>query len=469
MVFSSISFLFAFLPSILFFYFIISKRQISKNLTLLIFSFVFYSWGGLRPLPIILYAIITNYWFGRKVTDKNSKKFWLTAAIISNIGVLFFFKYIGFFVENLKLIFPSIPSVNIALPIGISFYTFQGLSYVIDVYRQDVKCENNIANVALYIVLFPQLVAGPIVRYSTVASEIQRRSTSLQEISSGFQRLLFGLGKKVLIANQVGQLADSVFKQQELYLSTGLVWLGILAYSAQIYFDFSGYSDMAIGLGRIFGFHFLENFEYPYISKSITEFWRRWHISLSSWFRDYLYIPLGGNRLGYKVQIRNLIIVWVLTGLWHGASWNFVIWGIYYGVLLLVEKFLIGIKLARFPSCVRHFYALFFIMCGWLIFRATDISQIATLFKAMMGFAKDGFWNNQATYLLLEYRWDLMVAILFSMPIYPALKQFIKQNSSKSDSLFWEWGKEIVALLIGALSVMRLLASDFNPFIYFQF
>ena len=358
---------------------------------------------------------------------------------------------------------------ELELPIGISFYTFQGLSYVIDVYRQDVKCENNIANVALYIVLFPQLVAGPIVRYSTVASEIQRRSTSLQEISSGFQRLLFGLGKKVLIANQVGQLADSVFKQQELYLSTGLVWLGILAYSAQIYFDFSGYSDMAIGLGRIFGFHFLENFEYPYISKSITEFWRRWHISLSSWFRDYLYIPLGGNRLGYKVQIRNLIIVWVLTGLWHGASWNFVIWGIYYGVLLLVEKFLIGIKLARFPSCVRHFYALFFIMCGWLIFRATDISQIATLFKAMMGFAKDGFWNNQATYLLLEYRWDLMVAILFSMPIYPALKQFIKQNSSKSASLFWEWGKAIVALLIGALSVMRLLASDFNPFIYFQF
>lgn len=333
MVFSSISFIFAFLPSILFFYFIISKRPISKNLTLLIFSFLFYSWGGLGLLPIILYSIITNYWFGRKVKNQNSKKFWLTVAIISNIGVLFFFKYIGFFIENLKLILPSIPSVNITLPIGISFYTFQGLSYVIDVYRQDVKCEDNIANVALYIVLFPQLVAGPIVRYSTIASEIQHRSTSLQEISSGFQRLLFGLGKKVLIANQVGQLADSVFKQQELYLSTGLVWLGILAYSAQIYFDFSGYSDMAIGLGRIFGFHFLENFEYPYISKSITEFWRRWHISLSSWFRDYLYIPLGGNRLGRKVQIRNLMIVWMLTGLWHGASWNFVIWGIYYGVL----------------------------------------------------------------------------------------------------------------------------------------
>lgn len=226
---------------------------------------------------------------------------------------------------------------------------------------------------------------------------------------------------------------------------------------------------MAIGLGRIFGFHFLENFEYPYISKSITEFWRRWHISLSSWFRDYLYIPLGGNRLGRKVQIRNLMIVWMLTGLWHGASWNFVIWGIYYGVLLLVEKFLIGAKLARFPSYVRHFYALFFIMCGWLIFRATDISQIIIFFKAMMGFAKDGFWNNQATYLLLQYRWDFMVAFLFSLPIYPALKQFIKQSSLKNASLFWEWGNAIVALLIGALSVMRLLASDFNPFIYFQF
>ena len=331
MVFSSIVFLFAFLPTVLFFYFALAPNRVSKNYVLLIFSLLFYAWGGFNLIPLILYSIATNYFFGRMVTHAATKKVWMIVAVSSNIGMLFYFKYVSFLTENLHQLLPTFSLIDIALPIGISFYTFQGLSYVIDVYRENVPCEKNPANVALYIALFPQLVAGPIVRYSTIASEIKCRNESIYGASAGFQRLLFGLGKKVLIANQVGLLADTVFKQGEEYLSTGLVWLGILAYSFQIYFDFSGYSDIAIGLGEIFGFHFLENFDYPYISISITEFWHRWHISLSTWFQDYVYIPLGGNRVAKKRHILNLLIVWSLTGIWHGAAWNFLIWGLYYG------------------------------------------------------------------------------------------------------------------------------------------
>ncbi len=317
--------------------------------------------------------------------------------------------------------------------------------------------------------LFPQLVAGPIVRYSTIASEIKCRHESICGVSAGFQRLLFGLGKKVLIANQIGLLADTVFKQSEDYLSTGLVWLGILAYSFQIYFDFSGYSDIAIGLGEIFGFHFLENFDYPYISASITEFWHRWHISLSTWFRDYLYIPLGGNRVTKKRHILNLLIVWSLTGLWHGAAWNFLIWGLYYGIILIAEKYLLGGYLARLPKYLQHLYALFFILIGWLLFRATDLTQILTFFKAMFGSAADGFWNHQATYLILQYRWDFIIALLFSLPIYPTARWLLTKSNTKLSNFILNWGIPFFALGVGYLSVMNLLASDFNPFIYFQF
>ena len=469
MVFSSVSFLFAFLPAILFTYFFISHSRIQKNYILLLFSLAFYCWGGLRLLPLIAYSVFTNYYFGRKVSSSQRKKLWLVFAIISNLGLLFCFKYVGFLAENLKLFIPSVPTINIVLPIGISFYTFQGLSYVIDVYRDDAKCESSIANVALYIVLFPQLIAGPIVRYSTIAAEIHNRKESISEVSQGLQRFLYGLSKKVLIANQVGQLADDVFKQNEPLLSTGLVVLGILAYSAQIYFDFSGYSDMAIGLGRIFGFHFLENFNYPYISKSITEFWRRWHISLSSWFRDYLYIPLGGNRGNNAKHIRNLLLVWGLTGIWHGAAWNFVIWGLYYGLLLILEKYLIGKLLSKIPRPLQHIYTLILVFIGWLIFRANDLSQLKIFLNALLGNAQDGLWNYQATYLFLQYRWDLLLAGLLSLPVYHKIKLKLQNSTSHFAALLLTWGEPLFTILLGLLSVMRLLASGFNPFIYFQF
>ena len=393
----------------------------------------------------------------------------MIVAVASNIGMLFYFKYVSFLAENLHQFLPTFPLIDIALPIGISFYTFQGLSYVIDVYRENVPCEKNPANVALYIALFPQLVAGPIVRYSTIASEIKCRNESIYGASAGFQRLLFGLGKKVLIANQVGLLADTVFKQGEEYLSTGLVWLGILAYSFQIYFDFSGYSDIAIGLGEIFGFQFLENFDYPYISTSITEFWHRWHISLSTWFQDYVYIPLGGNRVAKKRHILNLLIVWSLTGIWHGAAWNFLIWGLYYGVLLVAEKYLLRDYLTRLPKLLCHFYAIFFIMLGWLLFRSAGFTQIITFLKAMFGNAADGLWNRQATYLVLQYRWNFIIALLFSLPIYPTVHRLLTENNTKLSNFILNWGIPSFALAVGYLSLMNLLASDFNPFIYFQF
>ena len=468
MVFSSIVFLFAFLPTVLFFYFALAPNRASKNYVLLIFSLLFYAWGGFNLIPLILYSIATNYFFGRMVTAA-TKKVWMIVAVASNIGMLFYFKYVSFLAENLHQLFPTFPLIDIALPIGISFYTFQGLSYVIDVYRENVPCEKNPANVALYIALFPQLVAGPIVRYSTIASEIKCRNESIYGASAGFQRLLFGLGKKVLIANQVGLLADTVFKQGEEYLSTGLVWLGILAYSFQIYFDFSGYSDIAIGLGEIFGFHFLENFDYPYISTSITEFWHRWHMSLSTWFQDYVYIPLGGNRVAKKRHILNLLIVWSLTGIWHGAAWNFLIWGLYYGVLLVAEKYLLRDYLTRLPKLLCHFYAIFFIMLGWLLFRSAGFTQIITFLKAMFGNAADGLWNRQATYLVLQYRWNFIIALLFSLPIYPTVRRLLTENNTKLSNFILNWGIPFFALAVGYLSVMNLLASDFNPFIYFQF
>ena len=436
MVFSSIVFLFVFLPTVLFFYFALAPNRASKNYVLLIFSLLFYAWGGFNLIPLILYSIATNYFFGRMVTHTATKKVWMIVAVASNIGMLFYFKYVSFLAENLHQLLPTFPLIDITLPIGISFYTFQGLSYVIDVYRENVPCEKNPANVALYIALFPQLVAGPIVRYSTIASEIKCRNESIYGASAGFQRLLFGLGKKVLIANQVGLLADTVFKQGEEYLSTGLVWLGILAYSFQIYFDFSGYSDIAIGLGEIFGFHFLENFDYPYISTSITEFWHRWHISLSTWFQDYVYIPLGGNRVAQKRHILNLLIVWSLTGIWHGAAWNFLIWGLYYGVLLVAEKYLLRDYLTRLPKLLCHFYAIFFIMLGWLLFRSAGFTQIITFLKAMFGNAADGLWNRQATYLVLQYRWNFIIALLFSLPIYPAVRRLLTETTLNCLILF---------------------------------
>jgi len=468
-VFSSFTFLFAFLPALMAVYFLIpSGRRNARNLALLIFSLFFYAYGGLRLLPIILFSIILNYVFGLLVSGKRPKAA-VFGAIAGNLGLLVWFKYAGFITENLNSLGLGISTLGIVLPIGISFYTFQGLSYVIDVYRKDAKPERNILKVALYISLFPQLVAGPIVRYTTIAEEISLRRETLEDFSQGGIRFLFGLSKKVLIANQLARIADAAFKAAPGELTTGLAWLGILAYTAQIYFDFSGYSDMAIGLGRMFGFHFLENFNYPYIANSITDFWRRWHISLSTWFRDYLYIPLGGNRVSLAKQILNLLIVWLLTGLWHGAAWNFIFWGLYYALLLIGERYLWGKLLTRLPAFLRHAYALLFIIIGWVLFRSANLSQALSFVKTMFGASGTPLWSGQATYFLLQFRWELIVAVFASLPLRPLLKKRLEAGGGKASALLLIWGVPALALILGLMSVISLLGSGFNPFIYYQF
>lgn len=463
MVFSSLTFLFLFFPVLLTSYFVIPANYRSKrNALLLLFSVLFYSFGGWNLIPIIFCSLLINYLSGRLVSSHHShyRRFAIVGCIICNLALLIFYKYFGFITSILHFYVPSLPIVKIVLPIGISFYTFQGLSYVIDVYRGNAKSESNFIHVALYMTLFPQLVAGPIVRYRTIADQIDHRRETLDDFVEGSIRFLFGLSKKVLIANQLGQIADAAFNQSPTHLSSGVAWIGILAYTLQIYFDFSGYSDMAIGLGRIFGFHFLENFNHPYIADSITDFWRRWHISLSSWFKDYLYIPLGGNRVSLKRQIGNLLIVWTLTGLWHGAAWNFLFWGLYYAILLIGERYIWGKILKKSPRLLKHTYALLLILLGRLIFRSTGVIQIQSFLLAMVGANGAGLWSSQASYFILQYRWELLFGILFSLPISK-----IKLINTE----FFSKLKPFVALLLGFLSIMRLISSNFNPFIYFQF
>lgn len=473
-VFSSFGFLFVFFPALLLVYYCpLIKTRTWRNGVLLCFSLGFYACGGLRLLPIILASIALNYLTGRMADEANSqrrRRLAMVLALLGNLGLLFVFKYLGFFTTNLNLLFPSLPVYTILLPIGISFYTFQGLSYVIDVYRSAVRAERSLWNLALYIALFPQLVAGPIVRYQTIADDILHRRESMEDVSAGLSRFLFGLAKKILLANQMAQIADAAFSQSTDLLSTGLAWLGVAAYALQIYFDFSGYSDMAIGLGRVFGFRFLENFNYPYIANSVTDFWRRWHISLSSWFRDYLYIPLGGNRGGLALQIRNLFLVWVLTGLWHGAAWNFLLWGLYYAILLIGERYLWAGLLRKCPAILRHLYALLCILFGWLLFRATGFAQITDFLQAMFGQAAAGLWSEQVTFLLLEYRFELVLALLAALPIKTVLQTRLERSAQgRLSQGILLIAPRALALLLGLLSCAQLISSGFNPFIYFQF
>ena len=477
MVFSSLSFIFLFLPALLAAYFLLGAGSIKiKNLILLVFSIGFYACGGLRFLPALAASVVFNYLFGLLVSNKNPGKTRKTAifcATAFNLGLLVWFKYIGFFAEivnSLNIKGLKIPVPTVVLPIGISFYTFQGMSYVFDVYYGNAKAERNIFKVALYILLFPQLVAGPIVRYHTIAEQISCRKETLEGFSQGFMRFLFGLAKKVLLANQLGRIADAAFSAPAAELSAGMAWLGVISYTFQLYFDFSGYSDMAIGMGRAFGLSFPENFNYPYISQSITEFWRRWHMSLSTWFRDYLYIPLGGSRVVLWKQIRNLLVVWTLTGFWHGAAWNFLLWGLFYAVLLIGERYIWGKAVAKLPGFFRHVYALFFICIGWLLFRSGSVQQISAFLSAMFGSGKAGGWDGQATYYLLEFRWELLIALLASLPPKKAVHSFLERREERLWANFLlNWGAPALSLILGFFSVMRLITSSFNPFIYFQF
>ena len=468
MVFSSVIFLFGFLPLLLGIYYLAKDKY--KNYVLLFFSLVFYGFGGIRLLLLMITVVLLDYISAiviDKVSNKKIKKLILIISILINIGTLFYFKYTGFTVRIInRLASFHFPVPKITLPIGISFYTFQAMSYVIDVYRKDVKVEKNPCLVLLYVSMFPQLVAGPIVRYNTIAEEIKKRDVNIDKFTSGLERFIFGLAKKLIVANNVGKLADTLFALEN--ISTPEAWLGALCYTLQIYFDFSAYSDMAIGLGKMFGFNFEENFNYPYISKSITEFWRRWHLSLSTWFRDYIYIPLGGNKKGVKRQIINLAIVWTLTGLWHGAEFNFVLWGIYYFVFLVLEKFVLKKLLDKMPGIVNHLYTLFVVLIGWVLFRAEGMNNLLRYIKAMfVPFATSTSFAEIQIYFE-SYWMYIVIGILLSMPIFPKLKKWIFESKYK-ESIFINICYYTFVLIIFALSIIYLSQATYNPFIYFRF
>ncbi len=470
MVFSSFNFIFLFMPALLVCYFLIPARsRTGRNLVLLAFSLFFYGYGGPVFLLLMLASICINYVGGLlSAPGRRGRKTAMILTATANLLLLGWFKYAGFFGQSLAALFPGFPVPEVTLPIGISFFTFQGMSYALDVYRGDAKVQRNPLWVALYISLFPQLVAGPIVRYSTVAGEILSRRESRAEFSEGLTRMLFGLAKKMLLANQLAAMADEIFAFAPSGLTVSLSWLGAIAYTGQIYFDFSAYSDMAIGLGKMFGFHFLENFNYPYISQSISEFWRRWHISLSTWFRDYVYIPLGGNRCSVPRHIFNLLVVWALTGFWHGAAWNFLAWGLYFFLLLAGERFLWGKTLEKAPRFFRHIYALVFIILGWVLFRSESLSFAGTYLASMFG-AGVGLADDRTVFFLLQYRFDLILMVLASLPWKPFLQTKLEARDSSFSQLLLLWGPKLLALGLFALSFLRLISSSYNPFIYFRF
>ena len=472
MVFSSILFLLFFLPALFLLYFCIPKRfRAVRNLVLLAFSLLFYACGGTDYLPVLFSSIIVNYLCGLLAAPGHTqaiRKIGLWGACVFGLGMLAWFKYAGFFVENLNNLGVGLTVPQVVLPIGISFFTFQGLSYVVDVYREDAACQHNPLYVALYVALFPQLVAGPIVRYSTVEKEITARKESLSEFSQGTVRFLFGLGKKMLLANAMAEIADSVFALPPASLAASLAWIGAAAYTFQIYFDFSAYSDMAIGLGLMFGFHFEENFNYPYISRSVNEFWRRWHISLSTWFRDYVYIPLGGSRCSRGRNIFNLAAVWLLTGLWHGANWTFVLWGGWFLLLLLGEKFLWGGVLERLPAPVRHVYAMAAVILSWVLFRSASLAYARDYLAAMFGFGGGGL-DGHSVYLLLEYWPEWIACFAAALPVKDWLQKKLSRRETLPATLVREWAPKLAALILLGLSYMKLASGSFNPFIYFQF
>lgn len=472
MVFSSVVFLFFFLPAVLIAYFISPKW--GRNSILLIFSLLFYAWGETLYTIVMLVSIGSSYIFGRLIDGSAHKKAWLALAIASNLLILGYFKYATFLVEILNPILSPIgielsSNTSIHLPIGISFFTFQAMSYLIDVYRGTATVQKNPLNLGLYIALFPQLIAGPIVRYNDIAEQLNRRLIDSAKVVEGISRFILGLAKKVLIANNMAVVADTVFALSKDQLSTPLAWIGIIAYSLQIYFDFSGYSDMAIGLGKMFGFDILENFNYPYVAQSVQDFWRRWHISLSNWFRDYLYIPLGGNRQGTARTYINLYIVFFLTGLWHGASWSFIFWGLWHGTFLVFER--LGLKgvLESAWRPIRHLYTICVFGFGWIFFRALTLSDAFSYIGRML------FWSTGNGYRTVELVMDsklwlvMILGILFSIPLGRSyLFQPLKKSKEKLSWLGPSLSVPALALLF-FLSIISIASSAYNPFIYFRF
>ena len=473
MLFSSTTFLFAFLPIVLITYYIVPR--ITRNLVLFIFSLVFYAWGEPVYIVLMIASTIVAYITGLLADKqrKNAKKYTpliaMIGAVVWNIGLLLFFKYTDFFIGNINAWFgTSIPLLNLTLPIGISFYTFQMMSYVIDVYRGDAAAQKNFVSFGAYVALFPQLVAGPIVRYTTIADQLDNRRESTDMFAYGIKRFVTGLAKKVLLANTIGQVWTQLSAMEVSSMSVVGTWVGALAFTFQIYFDFSAYSDMAIGLGQMLGFKFLENFNYPYISKSITEFWRRWHISLGTWFREYVYIPLGGNRKGLIRQIFNLLIVWFCTGFWHGASWNFLIWGGYYGVLLIIEKLFLLKVLKKIPAFFSHVYTLFFVVIGWVIFGFDDMTKGWEYLKGMFGFGGLQLVDNMSLYLLLSNLVLILILIVASTPLPAKLgRKIMSLVQTKTWAAMIIENVFIIAIFV--ISVAFLVNSTYNPFLYFRF
>lgn len=467
MVFSSMTFLCVFFPVVFALYYVLPGLR-TRNILLIIASLLFYAYGEPVYVLLMIFSIVMNYFFGRIMDTEQAglRKAALLTAVILNIGFLVVFKYTDMIVRTVNQIAGThLPMTEIALPIGISFFTFQALSYVIDVYRREVESQKKVLNVMLYVSFFPQLIAGPIVKYHDIQKQIENRKANIQEISEGFRRFTIGLAKKVLISNTVAIAADGIFNTQIGEINILSAWIGAISYMLQIYYDFSGYSDMAIGMGHIFGFHFQENFNYPYISASIKEFWRRWHISLSTWFKEYVYIPLGGNRVGQAKSIRNLLIVWGLTGLWHGAAWNFIFWGLYYGIILIIEKYILKGALEKLPSALQHVYTIVLVMFGWVLFFSPSLGSAVSYMGTMLGIGGAGLADLTGWYYLKS---GLVLGIIAAVGSTPVVyRRFSKWEHSRNPY------KQIACVVVYAgiflISTAYLVNATYNPFLYFRF
>ena len=470
MLFSSITFLFIFLPLTLLLYYLVPFRM--KNYVMLAASLIFYAWGEPVYIILMILSIILNYFCGQDIYEKRDNaramKMSLIFGVVMNLLILGFFKYYGLLMDTINAILPiDIPYRVLALPIGISIYTFQAMSYLIDVYRKEVKPQENVLYFALYISMFPQLIAGPIVRYIDIEEQLKERSINSTKFGEGAMYFIRGLAKKVVLANTFGSVYEQVAAMQMGSFSTLTAWVGAIAYAFQIYFDFGGYSDMAIGLGKMFGFEFLPNFNYPYIAKSITDFWRRWHISLSTWFREYVYIPLGGNRCTPSRHILNLLIVWMLTGLWHGAQWNFMFWGLYYGVIFILEKYLWGSKIEKLPAAVQHIYAFVLVLFGWVFFFSPTLGYACQYLKVMFGIGAKGIFDKQGFFMIFTNWLLIVIAILASAPRgYKLLKKITGCWQSEEVRTIVTCAVYIAMFL---LCIAFLVTETYNPFLYFRF
>lgn len=471
MVFSSVLFLFRFLPIFLICYFLVPQRM--KNLILFLGSLFFYAWGEPVYVLLMLFSTVSDYIHGMLIDTfrgRKAAKVFLVSSVLINLLVLGFFKYADFLIQTVNTVAgTSLPLFNLPLPIGISFYTFQTMSYSIDVYRGETKVQKNILDFGVFVTMFPQLIAGPIVKYKQVADVLHNRKTDICQISYGVKRFVIGLAKKVLLANNLGMLWTEISAMNYGEVNVLTAWLGILAFAFQIYFDFSGYSDMAIGLGAMLGFHFPENFNYPYISASITEFWRRWHITLGSWFREYVYIPLGGNRNGLFKQLRNILIVWTLTGIWHGAGWNFILWGLWFAFLLILEKVFLGRLLSSLPKAVGRVYASLAVLIGWVLFAIESPDGIVGYLGAMFGMNGADLWDRQAFFIATQNGVLFAIAIIAALPIGHLVAKKLELKRSGIAIAIYRLSEKLISVVLLFLSIAYVVEASYNPFLYFRF